>query len=133
MIYKWLCVLGFVSVLVACTSAPVKHHANTESVSQRREAQQAQFTQGKALFLNKQYAAAAAILLPLAKQGHSGAQYTVGYMYHYGYGVPRNEKESVRWIATAAGRGNPQAKQALERINASHDARGVVAAPAPNP
>jgi TPR repeat protein len=111
--------------LTACVGVPVEKRSSP-SAAQRLEAQSARFAEGKALFLSKQYAAAAAILLPLAQQGHPAAQYTIGYMYHYGYGLPRNAKESTRWIATAAARGNPQAKQALERINASHDQRGVL-------
>ena len=63
------------------------------------------------------------MLLPLARQGHKEAQYAIGYMYHYGYGVPRNEKESTRWIATAAARGHVKAQQAMQLINASHDLR----------
>lgn len=118
--------------VAACTTVPVKKHGDTPSVAQRLEAQQAKFAQGRALFLSKKYEAAAAVLLPLARQGHLDAQYTIGYMYHYGYGVPRNEKESLRWIALAAGRGHPQAKEALARINASHDAEGVVEGPPPN-
>lgn len=118
--------------LEACTSMPIKNQKGAVSSAQRLEAQQAQFAQGKDLFLSKQYEAAAAALLPLARQGHVGAQYTIGYMYHYGYGLPRNEKESTRWIATAAARGHPQAKEALARINAAHD-QGVVSEPAEKP
>lgn len=113
--------------MTACTGVPVDSGSsgNRASISQQLKMQHSLFAQGKTLFLNKQYGAAATILLSLAKQGHIGAQYTIGYMYHYGYGVPRNEKESVRWIATAAGRGHLQAKEALTRINASHDRHGV--------
>ena len=120
-------ILALSLLVAACTTVPVKKHG--ESVSQRQEAQRLQFSQGRALFLSKKYEAAAAVLLPLAKQGHLDAQYTIGYMYHYGYGVPRNEKESLRWIALAAGRGHPLAKEALARINASHDAEGVAEGP----
>jgi TPR repeat protein len=112
-------------------TVPVKKPADSGSPEQRQATQHALYIQGKTLFLNKQYGPAATLLLPLAKQGHMDAQYTIGYMYHYGYGVPRNEKESVRWIATAAGRGHPQAKEALARINASHDQHGVLVAPTP--
>jgi len=125
--------LGVMLSMVACTTVPVKKHGDGMSFAQRQEVQREQFKQGRALFLNKQYEAAAAVLLPLARQGHLDAQYTIGYMYHYGYGLPRNEKESLRWIALAAGRGQPQAKEALARINASHDARGVVEGAAPKP
>jgi len=121
---------GLALLLVACAGVPVEKRSGP-STAQRLEAQSARFAEGKALFLSKQYGAAAAVLLPLAQQGHPGAQYTIGYMYHYGYGLPRNERESVRWIAMAAARGHAQAKEALARINASHDQSGVTSAKPP--
>jgi TPR repeat protein len=117
--------------LSACTSMPVEPQKSTTPAQQ--ELQQQRFAQGKKLFLNKQYAEAATVLLPLAQQGNPDAQYTIGYMYHYGYGLPRNEKESTRWIATAAARGHALAKEALARINASHDQGGVISVPASKP
>jgi TPR repeat protein len=115
-------------VLSACTTVPVEPQQRSTSAAQL-EQQQQRFAQGKKLFLNKQYAEAASILLPLAQQGHLDAQYTVGYMYHYGYGLPRNEKESTHWITMAAARGHALAKEALARINALHDQNGVVSEP----
>ena len=117
--------------LSACTTVPVEPRKSTSAA--QLELQQQRFTQGKKLFLNKQYAEAASILLPIAQQGHSGAQYTIGYMYHYGLGLPRNERESTRWITLAAAHGHPLAQEALTRINASHDQDGVVTSPAIKP
>lgn len=111
----------------ACVNVPVD--TDQPSAATKLEIQQKIFQQAKALFLDKQYTQAANALLLLARQGHVGAQYTIGYMYHHGYGVPRNEKESIRWITTAAARGYPQAEEALIKINASHDQRGVLAEP----
>lgn len=106
-------------LLSACSTAP-KEKTKAERVS-ILEAQEKRFQIGKELYLDKQYGPAANILLPLAKQGHLNAQYTVGYMYHHGQGLPRNAKESTRWIAMAAARGHEKAKEALSRINAVHD------------
>lgn len=117
--------------LSACSTAPTSPQ-NTRSSAQA-ELQQQRFSQGRTLFLNRQYTEAATLLLPLAQQGHPGAQYSIGYLYHYGYGLPRNEKESVRWIAEAAARGHSLAQKALARINAAHDKGGVSTAPAPRP
>lgn len=122
--------LCLVLVLSACATTPAEPQKKTTST--QLELQQLQFAHGKKLFLNKQYLEAAKLLLPLAQQGHLDAQYTVGYMYHYGYGLPRNEKESTRWITTAAARGHPLAQEALTRINASHDQSGIVSEPAIN-
>ena len=117
--------------LNACTTVPVKGGQNAASA--QHELQQQRFQQGKTLFLNKQYAEAASVLMPLAQQGHADAQYAIGYMYHYGHGLPRNEKESTRWIATAAARGHSLAQKALAQINASHDQGGVISAPVIKP
>ncbi|MCF6255162.1 MAG: sel1 repeat family protein [Gammaproteobacteria bacterium] len=115
-------------LLSACTTVPVDN--DRPSTATRLEIQQKIFEQTKVLFLNQQYTQAANALLILAKEGHIDAQYTIGYMYHYGYGVPRNEKESIRWITIAAARGHPQAEEALARINASHDQHEVLVIPA---
>ncbi len=106
-------------LLNACSTTPIeKSSAEKSSIL---EAQEKRFQIGKELYLGKQYGPAANVLLPLAQQGHLNAQYTVGYMYHHGQGLPRNEKESTRWITLAAARGHIKAKEALTRINALHD------------
>lgn len=100
--------------LGACTTVPVTpERRGIDAQSQQQTLQRA-----KSLYLAKQYAEAAGLLLPLAQQGHAEAQYAVGYMYHYGYGLPRNEKEATRWITTAAALGYPKAQEALRRIEA---------------
>ena len=114
-------------LLSACATVPVDN--NRPTAATRLEIQQKIFNQAKALFLNQQYAQAANTLLLLAKEGHIDAQYTIGYMYHYGYGVPRNKKESIRWITAAAARNHPQAEKALAKINASHNQHGVMVIP----
>jgi TPR repeat protein len=111
--------LGCFLLISACSTTP-KEATKAERVS-ILEAQEKSFQIGKKLYLEKQYGQAANILLRLAQQGHLNAQYTVGYMYHHGQGLPLNEKESTRWITLAAARGHEKAKEALERINAVHD------------
>ena len=106
-------------LLSACSTTPTEK--SPEENSSILEMQDKRFQLGKELYLSQQYGPAANILLPLAQQGHLNAQYTVGYMYHHGQGLPRNEKESTRWIAMAAARGHVKAQEALSRINAVHD------------
>lgn len=106
-------------LLVACSTTPIEKVS--EEKSSILEAQEKRFQLGKKLYLSKQYGPAANVLLPLAQQGHLNAQYTVGYMYHHGQGLPRNEKESTRWITLAAARGHVKAQEALSLINAVHD------------
>lgn len=48
--------------------------------------------------------------------GDPDAQYTLGYMYYYGNGVPQNYKTSVQWMDRAASQGQPQAVKALRLI-----------------
>jgi TPR repeat protein len=118
-------------LLPACTTVPAKP-AKSQPVVDTEQLERI-FLQAKRLFAEQNYNEAARLLLPLARQGHLEAQYAVGYMYHYGYGLPRNEKESTRWITLAAARGNAKAKQALQLINAAHDQTGVTVVPAPTP
>jgi TPR repeat protein len=47
---------------------------------------------------------------PLAKPE---AQYSLGYMYFYGMGVPQNYKKAARWCRKAAEQGNAMAQGAL--------------------
>lgn len=109
-----LSLLIALAALGACTTVPVAPaHRGIDMQAQQETLQRAQ-----SLFFAKQYAEAAGLLLPLAQQGNMEAQYAVGYLYHYGYGLPRNEKESTRWIATAAALGYPKAQEAMRRIEA---------------
>lgn len=108
-----------VVTLNACSTTPAE--ISSEEKMSILENQERRFQMGKELYLNKQYGQAALVFLPLARQGHLNAQYTMGYMYHLGQGVPRNEKESTRWISMAAARGHEKAKEALIQINAMHD------------
>jgi TPR repeat protein len=114
------CILICSLLLVSACSTTPKEKTSADKTS-ILEAQEKRFQIGKELYLDKQYGPAANILLPLARQGHLQAQYTVGYMFHHGQGLPRNAKESTRWITMAAARGHEKAKEALNRINAMHD------------
>jgi TPR repeat protein len=106
-------------LLGACTTTPVATGPRGVDL----QAQQETLQRAKSLFLVKQYAEAAGLLLPLAQQGNAEAQYAVGYLYHYGYGLPRNEREATRWITTAAALGYPKAQEAMRRIEAAHPAQ----------
>jgi len=80
------------------------------------------FKRAKLLYQSKDYAGAADLMRVLAQRGHLEAQYVLGYMYYYGLGVPRNEKEAIRWITTAAARGLPKAMRALQVLDMGEDA-----------
>ena len=42
---------------------------------------------------------------PLAEQGDSEAQYKLGYLYDFGEGVLKDDKEAVKWYTKAAEQG----------------------------
>ena len=51
------------------------------------------------------YATAQSLLRPLATQGDAWAQTSLGFMYLNGQGVPRDDKEAIRWYRLAELRG----------------------------
>lgn len=87
-------------ILVSCSSA--------------RMAQDLQ--RGKINFESGYYRDAFHQLLPLASEGNKEAQYAVGYMYYYGYGVPQDTETGIFWIKKSADQHYPQAMQALETM-----------------
>ena len=67
----------------------------------------ASYEEGKQAYLNKDYETALKILKPLAEDGDSQAQITMGLMYDYGHGVDKNPAESIKWYRMAAEQGVP--------------------------
>jgi hypothetical protein len=51
------------------------------------------------------YATALRELSPLAEKGDARAQFDVGFMHAYGWGVPRNAAEAIAWYRKAADQG----------------------------
>lgn len=109
-----LLLIAVILGLPACTTVPVEPKTRTVSP---QEFSAAMFKRAKLLYLSRDYAGAAPLMRTLAQRGHLEAQYVLGYMYYNGLGMPRNEKEAIRWITTAAARGYPKAMQALEILN----------------
>lgn len=60
------------------------------------------------------YAEAARWYRKSADQGYPQAQYTLGFMYYYGYGVQRDRVQADDLFQQAAAHGNEDAKRALE-------------------
>jgi len=67
----------------------------------------ATYDEGKQAYLNQDYQRALEILKPLAEQGNSQAQITLGLMYDYGHGVEKDSAESIKWYRMAAEQGVP--------------------------
>src|SRR6266700_7292135 len=59
------------------------------------------------------YAAALRRLSPLAEKGDARAQFDIGFMHAYGWGVPRNPAEAITWYRKAADQGLPVAQHFL--------------------
>lgn len=65
------------------------------------------YEEGKQAYLNQDYKRALEILKPLAENGNSQAQITLGLMYDYGHGVEKNAATSIKWYRMAAEQGVP--------------------------
>lgn len=72
--------------------------------------------QGQRFFLQGYYKRAMHELLPLACDGIANAEYAVGYMYYYGYGVLQDTDVGYIWVKRAADKQYPPAQHALVLI-----------------
>src|SRR6185437_6268873 len=74
---------------------------------------QAEFDEGRRLYLAGQKDQAARQFLKAAEAGHPRAQLQIGYQYNYGEGVPASATEAVRWYAKAAAQNDATAQANL--------------------
>ena len=65
-------------------------------------ANQSYLQQGKRYFHDGFYKRSMMLFLPLACDGNPEAQYAVGYMYYYGYGVTQDTDVGYFWIRRSA-------------------------------
>lgn len=77
--------------------------------------------QGKGYFQSGNYKQAFQVLMPAALKSDGDAQYAVGYMFYYGYGVKRDKEAGIYWLEHAARQENPDAIKALAIIH--HDTK----------
>lgn len=71
---------------------------------------------GLAAFKRRDYAGALKVLGPLAAHGNGPAQYHLGLMYEYGWGVGRDYRKAVKWYRKAADQGDTGAQLNLNFI-----------------
>ncbi len=71
------------------------------------------FKKGLDAYLRKDYAAALQIFKPSAIQGHSLAQFYMGILYRFGYGVRKNYTVALNWWKKAARQGNFHAENSI--------------------
>jgi TPR repeat protein len=76
-----------------------------------------QLATGKQSFISGDYKESFHTLLPLASQGVPQAEYAVGYMYYYGYGVTRDSESGTFWMQKAAQQNYKPARDALDLIH----------------
>ncbi len=74
-------------------------------------------SKGKYYFKQGEYKKAFHRLLPQAVNGQREAQYAVGYMYYYGYGVSRDAESGIFWMEKSADQHYPPAIRALQLIH----------------
>ena len=60
--------------------------------------------------MEKDYKTARELWLPLAEKGDSRAQFFLGFMHDFGFGVPEDDKEAVKWYRLAAEQGDSRAQ-----------------------
>ena len=63
------------------------------------------FDKGSRAYKKGDYATALREWRPLAEQGNAAAQYNLGYMYNFGWGLPQNDAEAMKWYHKAAEQG----------------------------
>lgn len=71
------------------------------------------YERGMAAYRQGDYATALSNWRPLARRGHAAAQSSLGFMFNYGHGVPRDYGEALKWYRRAAGQGYPAAQYHL--------------------
>jgi len=70
----------------------------------------ADYQEGLSAYMRGDYARALAAFLPLGRQGHVEAQYTLGYMYATGLGAPKRQAAAAQWYRRAAEQGHVKAQ-----------------------
>lgn len=98
--------IGLIALLAFLTIACASSLKNLRATSETQ--------QGKRYFEQGYYKSAMRELLPIACDGSPEAQYAVGYMYYYGYGVAQDTDVGDFWINRSAKQGYQPAIHALE-------------------
>ncbi len=75
-----------------------------------------QLQNGEASFTSGNFKSAFHQLLPLAAEGIPQAEYGVGYMYYYGYGITQDSESGLFWMKKAARAQYAPAVRALAAI-----------------
>ncbi|HED17231.1 MAG TPA: hypothetical protein ENI64_10530 [Gammaproteobacteria bacterium] len=101
-------------LVTGCASSPKQ-----EETDPAQETGNDTFDQARDAYQEFNYDKAITLLNTMAAQGDANAQYALGYMYYYGFGVVHDETIALEWIKKAAARGQTDAIIALDRVKVS--------------
>jgi|SRR5579862_8818940 len=113
---RWICFLLAIFLLTSCASTQPKS-APAAKQPKLGLADTAYLEQGKRYFEAGFYKRAMQALMPVAADGSVEAQYAVGFMYYYGYGVSQDTNVGYFWIQRAAAQHYVPAIRALRTID----------------
>jgi len=99
-------------LLIGCSSAPARKTQGWDDSQLRAQ----RLTQAHAAYSAKRYRLASHLLLPIAENGDSEAQYSLGYLFFYGLGIDQNREHALAWFKRAAKAGSLKAETAIEVI-----------------
>lgn len=114
--WKVILISGLSLMLESCAGTPIHRPTPTPPPKAPSIWTMSEIQQGKRYFQEGYYKHAMERLLPPATQGNPEAQYAVGYMYYYGYGVAQDTDVGYFWIAQSAHYGCQRALDALHLI-----------------
>ena len=89
-----LAALLTVLLISGCASTPKQE----QEIDPAQASASSKFEQAREAYRNFDYAKAFTLLNTIAAQGDANAQYALGYMYYYGFGVIRDEHIALEWI-----------------------------------
>jgi TPR repeat protein len=116
-----------VSAAIVDTLALVLRGDTSKSESAGNAESNPKFAEAKALYDAEEYEKAIPLLLPLAEQGHSGAQWMLGDCYMNGYGTENVtdwaefERKSLELVQKSVDQGNIDGQVLLATLNKSKD------------
>jgi uncharacterized protein len=71
------------------------------------------FEDGAAAYKKGDYATALRLIGPIAEEGNAAAQFNLGVMHQFSYGVPQDNEAAVSWYRKAAEQGLAEAQYNL--------------------
>jgi TPR repeat protein len=104
------------ALLAACATRPPAASGTPQADHGGPKALAATIRHSRLAYRAGRYVEAMRLLAPLARAGNADAQYTIGYLYYYGYGTNRDPQRALKWIRRAAARGNARAITALRTL-----------------